>query len=201
MKIYLATNNKGKIREINSLFKDTGIEFIGGVDLSSVVEDGNGYRENALIKALFVYKLSGTYVVSEDSGLEVDALQGAPGVHSARYADLLKANNATDNDNIAKLLSALKDVPKDKRTAKYVSAFCFIDGGAESFFMGEVHGKIIDSPRGNRGFGYDPVFVPDGYDKTFAELGGEVKNKISHRAVASAKLRDFLVDKFVRSNG
>ncbi|QWR76563.1 RdgB/HAM1 family non-canonical purine NTP pyrophosphatase [Candidatus Magnetomonas plexicatena] len=201
MKIYLATNNKGKIREINTLFKGTGIEFIGGVDLSSVVEDGNDYRDNALIKALFVYKHSSTYVVSEDSGLEVDALDGAPGVHSARYADLLKANNAADIDNIAKLLTALKDVPLEKRTAKYVSAFCFIDGGVESFFMGEVHGKIIDAPRGTLGFGYDPIFVPDGYDRTFAELGDEVKNKISHRAVASAKLRDFLVDKFLKRSG
>ncbi|MEO5356378.1 MAG: RdgB/HAM1 family non-canonical purine NTP pyrophosphatase [Nitrospirae bacterium YQR-1] len=198
MKIYLATNNRGKIREINALFKSTSIEFIGGVDLSSVVEDGNDYKDNALIKALYVYKQSATYVVSEDSGLEVEALDGAPGVHSARFADLLKAKNATDADNIVKLLQLLKDVPQHKRNAKYVSAFCFIDGGRETFFMGEVNGKIIDSPRGTLGFGYDPVFIPNGYDKTFAELGDEIKNTISHRAVASAKLKDFLVDKFVR---
>ncbi|MBF0320189.1 MAG: RdgB/HAM1 family non-canonical purine NTP pyrophosphatase [Nitrospirae bacterium] len=194
MNLYLATKNQGKVREINSLFTGTGIVFSSAaVIMGKVVEDGDTYHKNAFAKAMAVYEKMPDPVVAEDSGLEVDALEGAPGVYSARFAAQSDDDNATDEENINELLDFMQDVPKEMRTAKYVSVFCLIMGGTTMFFDGEVTGSIIDTPRGTSGFGYDPVFIPNGYDKTFAELGDDVKNKISHRAMAARKLRDYLL--------
>lgn len=186
--LVLATRNPGKIREINFLFADTGIRF-NGLDkypsMPDVVEDGMTFHENAFRKAKAVFDHTGTPSVSEDSGLEVDALDGAPGIYSARFA----SDDATDKDNIDKLIEDLRLIPYEKRTARFVSVFCLYDGNAVRYFEGHVTGHIIFEPRGESGFGYDPLFVPTGYDKTFAELGPDVKNSISHRAMAISKLK------------
>lgn len=191
MKILLATKNKGKIREMNAMFGDLPVEFVG-VDflkeVPEVVEDGNTFHENALKKAMTFFNVSSMPVLAEDSGLEVDALGGAPGIYSARFA----GDGATDQDNIKKLLEMMKDLPKQQRAARFISVLCFVMDGKPHFFEGEVRGFITDTPSGSSGFGYDPVFVPEGYDKTFAELGSEIKNTISHRAKAINKFKDFL---------
>jgi XTP/dITP diphosphohydrolase len=192
MNIILATKNKGKIAEINRLFTGTGIEFRGLDEFPGVpdaVEDGVTFRVNAFKKAKTVYDHAGELVLSEDSGLEVDYLHGAPGIYSARYASV----NATDRENIEKLISELSGVPYEQRTARFVSVFCLYGGGDEVYFEGEVRGHLLDVARGISGFGYDPLFVPEGFDRTFAELGAEIKNKISHRAKAIAKLKKYLI--------
>lgn len=191
-RIILSTRNKGKIQEINSLFEGAGIEFLGLDDFSDVPdveEDGVTFRENAFKKAKEVFEHVGTPTLSEDSGLEVEALGGAPGVRSARFA----SDNATDRDNIIRLQNELKDVLPEKRAARFVSVFCLYDGVTPLYFEGYVTGTIQEEPQGESGFGYDPLFVPDGYEHTFAELGPEVKNRISHRARAIEKLREYLL--------
>jgi XTP/dITP diphosphohydrolase len=190
-KLILATGNKGKIREINALFSDMDIEFIGldeYPDLPEIIEDGSTFRENALKKAKAVFAHTGFPSVSEDSGLEVDALRGAPGVLSARFA----SEDAKDDDNIKKLLHELEGTPVGSRTARFVSVLCLFDGRGEHYFEGFVSGRIVNEPRGVSGFGYDPLFVPDGYNKTFAELGQDIKNSISHRARSIERLKVFL---------
>lgn len=190
-KIILATTNKGKIAEINRVFSGTAIEFIG-LDafpgMPAVVEDGNTFNENAYKKAKAVFEHTGIVSVSEDSGLEVDALNGVPGIYSSRFA----SETASDRENIEKLVAVLKDVPDDKRTARFVSVFCLYDGREAQYFEGTVKGRLTEEPRGKSGFGYDPLFIPDGYERTFAELGIGIKNRISHRANAVKKLKGFL---------
>jgi XTP/dITP diphosphohydrolase len=148
------------------------------------------------------------FVLADDSGLEVDSLGGKPGVHSARFAALDKNENSKDADNNAKLLHLLKDVPLEKRTARFrcvialvpvlrgkietASPVCFADEFEPQIFDGACEGKILSEPRGKNGFGYDPLFVPDGFTQSFAELGDETKNKLSHRAKALAKLKNYL---------
>ncbi|GBE02942.1 MAG TPA: XTP/dITP diphosphatase [Nitrospirae bacterium] len=194
MKILIATKNKGKIREMNDLFSDLKIEFIGLdslEDVPEVEEDGHTFHENAMKKAMTFFNFSSLQTLAEDSGLEVDYLGGSPGIFSARYA----GEDATDEENIKKLLEELKNVPEKERTAKFVSVLCLIFDGKPHFFEGEVKGFILDQPRGESGFGYDPLFVPEGYTETFAELGLSVKNKISHRAMSLKKLKEFLKEK------
>lgn len=194
MNLYLATKNKGKVLEINTLFAGTGIEFISAEGImGTVAEDGDTYYKNAFAKAMAVYEQSANPVVAEDSGLEVDALDGAPGVYSARFASNEDGVNSSDEDNVNALIDFMQEIPKENRTAKYVSVFCLMMGGKSLFFEGEVAGTITTGPMGTSGFGYDPVFIPAGFDKTFAELGSDVKNKISHRAMAVIKLRDYLL--------
>ncbi len=194
MKILLATKNTGKIKEMNRIFSDSGVEFIGLDTLDhvpDVVEDGRTYHENAMKKAMTCYNAASMPTLAEDSGLEVDALDGAPGIFSARFA----GEDATDRENNEKLLSLLRGIPREKRTARFVSVLCLVVDGTPYFFEGEVQGHILDHPRGESGFGYDPLFVPEGYSRTFAELGEEVKNRISHRAEAMRRLKDFLEEK------
>jgi len=190
-RLVLATRNRGKIREINALFAGMDVQFAGldeFPDMPEVMEDGETFEENAFRKARDVFDFTGMPVVSEDSGLEVDALGGSPGVYSARFA----GENATDGENLQKLMEELSGTPPERRTARFVSVFCLYDGGTPEYFRGHVEGMIIDRPRGESGFGYDPVFVPRGYDRTFAELGQDVKNRISHRAEAIRKLQEYL---------
>ena len=193
MKLVLATRNRGKVREIGEMLKaQDRIELLSlhsYSDAPDVIEDGKTYEENAIKKASVLAEYTGHLTIADDSGLEVDALDGAPGVHSARYA----GENASDRDRIIKLLNALQNVPEDQRSGRFISAVAIAEPLAQvRVVRGVCEGRIIHTPRGAGGFGYDPVFVPVGYNKTFAELGDEVKNQISHRAKALGKARKLL---------
>lgn len=188
MKLVLATRNSGKVREISEMLAvHNEIELLSlqnYPDAPDVVEDGVTYEENAIKKAAMLAEYTGRLTIADDSGLEVDALDGAPGVHSARYA----GENASDQDRIAKLLRALQGVPDDQRSARFICVVAIAEPLSEpEIVRGVCEGHIIHTPRGEGGFGYDPVFVPIGYDKSFAELGDNIKNQISHRAKALDK--------------
>lgn len=191
MEIIFASQNQNKIKEISSLLPDH-IQ-LSGLDVSlypvfkeELPETGDTLEANALQKARFVFENTGKACFADDTGLEVYCLDGRPGVYSARYAG--EAKNA--NDNIAKILTEMKDC-KD-RSARFRTVIAFVDGKNEHLFEGIVEGEIIAEKRGTNGFGYDPVFVPDGFSKTFAEMELEEKNSVSHRARALAKLVEFL---------
>jgi XTP/dITP diphosphohydrolase len=199
MDLLLATRNVNKTREFAQIL---GAEFQVS-DLSNlescakVEETGRSFRENAMLKALAVSldrQLADRHllVVADDSGLEIDSLGGAPGIFSARYA----GENATDEANINKLLRELSETRE--RSARFRCVIALVrDGKFLGTFEGAVEGTIVDHPRGNRGFGYDPIFLPDRFDKTLGELPAEAKNKISHRARAIAALREaLLTEKF-----
>ncbi len=189
-KIIIATRNQGKLREIRDILKDIPLEFLPLSDFPEVPEieeDGYSYTENALKKAGIVSSITGLPTIGEDSGLEVDALAGMPGIFSARYAGF----NANDDDRIKKLLKELEGVSEDKRGARYVcSAVLALPDGNRFISEGTVEGRITLAPRGSVGFGYDPVFYVQEYGKTMAELPIEVKNRISHRGKAITGLRE-----------
>ena len=186
MKIFLATGNKHKIDEIKAIFKNVkDIEILSikdGIEIPEVVEDGDTFEANSAKKALEIAKFAGMITIADDSGLCVDALNGEPGVYSARYS----GEGATDASNNAKLIKNLQGI--ENRKAHFVSVITLgkPDGRAYSF-RGEVEGEIIDIPRGDTGFGYDPHFYVAEYGKTLAEMP-EMKNVISHRANALKKL-------------
>ena len=159
-------------------------------EIDSIEETGTTLEENSLIKARTVYKITKLPVIADDTGLEVDALNGDPGVFTGRYA----GENATYKQNIDKLLLALQEVPKEKRTARFRTVVSFIDDTKELQTEGLVQGIITEDPKGNKGFGYDPVFFIPDLNKTFAELEEEEKNKISHRGLALQNLRKLLKD-------
>ena len=188
MKLIFATNNKHKIREITDLLDDR-FEVIGLADTGiteDIPEDADNLADNALFKARYVHDRTGMNVFADDTGLEVDALDGAPGVYSARYAGTSKS----PDDNIIKLLKALEGV--EGRKARFRTVIALIYDNSEYLFEGKVEGGIIQKRRGTDGFGYDPVFVAEGYDLTFAEIPLSEKNKISHRSRAMKKLLAFL---------
>ena len=192
MKIIAATNNKNKVREISEIFTPLGFEVISqseaGIDVE-VEETGSTFEQNALIKARAVAMLTDDYVIADDSGLCVDALGGRPGVMSARYA----GSGATDADRIEKLLGELNG--ETNRSAKFVCSIAFIyPDGRELVAMGEVKGHILDEPRGENGFGYDPVFFSDELSKTFAEATNEEKNSVSHRGRALAAMYEKIIN-------
>jgi len=191
--LLLGTRNPGKVREIESILADSGWSFTSlqsfpGVDTPA--ESGATYVDNAILKARFYAVATGMCALADDSGLEVEALAGAPGVLSARYA----GENASDADRRALLLSQIAKIPNINRRARFVSVVTISDarGSVLNVSEGICDGTIISSPRGDGGFGYDPLFVPDGYNQTFAELSEDVKNRISHRARALTNTRDFL---------
>ena len=217
--LLIATRNAHKAGEIRAIL-GAQFQFLMLNDFPAapkVVEDAETFAGNATKKAMalarwlsnssLVTRHSSLFVLADDSGLEVDALDGAPGVHSARFAALDKSENSKDADNNTKLLRLLKDVPLKKRTARFrcvialvpvpetsiesASPVCFADEFEAQIFDGACEGRIQFSPSGHGGFGYDPLFVPDGFDVSFAELGEDVKNKLSHRAKALAKLKDY----------
>jgi XTP/dITP diphosphohydrolase len=176
--LVVATHNRNKVQEFQRILQPLSIEVVT-TDLPEVEENGTTFAENAYLKAISAFRATGKAAVADDSGLEVDALNGAPGIYSARYA----GENATNEQRIAKLLNALKDVPEEKRTARFVCAICCIlPNGDIITARGECPGKIAFVVRGNGGFGYDPVFLVG--EKTFAELSAEEKDKISHRGKA-----------------
>jgi XTP/dITP diphosphohydrolase len=194
MRILVATMNAGKLREYERLLADVqGLELETMASLREpvdVVEDRATFVGNALKKATEIAKVAGMPCLSDDSGLEVDALGGRPGVYSARYA----GEDASDAQNNAKLLDELSDTSDQQRTARFRCAIAVVDesGSELATVDGACEGRIGREPRGTHGFGYDPLFVPDGYTQTMAELGPETKNEISHRAQAAAKLVPFL---------
>lgn len=201
MKLVLATRNPGKVRELGKMLSDRRtIELLSMKDFPEapeVIEDGATYRDNAKKKAIHVAEYTGFQALADDSGLEVDALDGAPGVHSARYA----GSGASDADRIAKLLAAIKDAPDGERTARFKCAVAIAQPkSCTDVVIGVCEGSIIREPRGTEGFGYDPIFVPQGYDLTFAELGENVKNRISHRAKA-LKMALKLIENTFEKNG
>lgn len=193
-KLFIASKNKGKIDEIKEILSGMMFEFKSLLELNEydvIEETGKTFEENALIKAQKVFEYTRTLTLADDSGLEVDALNGEPGVYSARYA----GENATDEKNCGLLLDKMKNVLHEKRKAHFKCVIALYNGNNNSnLFKGLCEGKIILEKRGMNGFGYDPLFVPDGFDRTFAELDSETKNRISHRGKALAKLRDYLAD-------
>jgi XTP/dITP diphosphohydrolase len=194
--LIIATRNAHKTREFAEILgKDFAVSDLSGVrGAPEIKETGDSFEENAILKAVTVSQdrsASGGLVVADDSGLEVDALNGAPGIYSARHA----GENASDEANVDKLLRALsrQNVPASKRTARFRCVIALARAGKLlGTFEGVVDGVIVDLARGGNGFGYDPIFVPEGFDRTFAELPTEIKNKISHRAKAIASLREAL---------
>src|SRR4030066_800800 len=199
LKIVIATRNSGKIAEIHSIINCSEIKNKVEIEtlasysgIPEVIEDGKTFAENASKKARIVAKFTGDIAVADDSGLEVDALGGAPGVYSARFA----GEGATDADNITKLLELLKGTPPEKRGARFVCVIAIATpSGDVRLAEGDCAGFIAEEGRGTSGFGYDPVFVVTEYGKTFAELGTEIKNKISHRGVAFGRIRNILEKK------
>jgi len=189
MKIVFATNNKHKLEEIKDILgKDFEIVSLAEIGChEDIPETGLTLEENARQKSSYVVEHYGQNCFADDTGLEVDALNGEPGVHSARYAE------GTDHDseaNMRKLLSKMSNVKE--RTARFRTVISLIINGVEHQFEGRVEGRIATEKHGKEGFGYDPIFIPEGYDKSFAELGEEVKNQISHRARAVKKLAEYL---------
>ena len=189
MKIVFATNNKHKLEEIKDILgKDFEIVSLAEIGChEDIPETGLTLEENARQKSSYIVEHYNHDCFADDTGLEVDSLNGEPGVHSARYAE------GTDHDseaNMRKLLSKMSNV-KD-RTARFRTVISLIINGVEHQFEGRVEGRIATEKHGTEGFGYDPIFIPEGYDKSFAELGEEVKNQISHRARAVKKLAEYL---------
>ncbi len=191
MKIIFATQNQGKATEAKAIFADSCFEIISLRDLGNdieIQETGTTFQENAHIKAKSVYGIYKAPVIADDSGLSIDQLDGRPGVYSARYA----GEKCTYQDNNLKVISELRNLPKPHR-AKFISYAVYYDGKNEIEAVGELNGHIIDEERGTNGFGYDPIFVPDGYKQTISELEFEEKNKISHREKSFSKLKEQLM--------
>jgi XTP/dITP diphosphohydrolase len=188
MQIIFASNNKHKIREISNILGDSfTLLSLSDINMEEDIPENEPTLEaNALHKARHIHAATGMNVFADDTGLEVDALDGIPGVHSARFAGEMKDSDA----NIEKLLAMLGNNPE--RRARFRTLIALIFEGREYLFEGRSEGLIIKEKRGNNGFGYDPVFIPDGYDKTFAEMNLDEKNRISHRSKAFEKLRLFL---------
>ena len=187
-KLVVATNNAHKLEEISAILGDE-MELLSLKDIgceADIPETADTLEGNARQKARYIYENYQLDCFADDTGLEVEALDGAPGVFSARYA----GNGHDSEANMQKLLRELEG--KQNRKAQFRTAICLMMGGEEYLFEGIVKGEIIEEKRGSTGFGYDPIFVPEGFDKTFAELGNEVKNTVSHRALAVEKLCRFL---------
>jgi XTP/dITP diphosphohydrolase len=198
--LVMATRNTGKVREMAELLRDLGIRLLSLVDfpeISDIPEKGVTFAENAAVKAHTVAKLTGLPALADDSGLEVEALGGRPGVHSARYAkDRTGGRKPKDADNWQKLLDELREVPKDQRQARFVCeiALSFPDGRLITT-RGELAGAIALAPKGTWGFGYDPVFYVPEYQAMVAELDLATKNRISHRGEALQKLKEILAER------
>lgn len=187
-KLVFATNNTHKLEEVAQIVGDQ-IELLSLTDIGcdvDIPETSDTLEGNALLKARYIYDHYGLNAFADDTGLEIEALNNEPGVYSARYAGEAKSAQA----NMLKVLEKLEG--QENRSARFRTAISLILDGEAYLFEGIINGSIIKEKRGEAGFGYDPVFMPDGYDKTFAELGNEIKNAISHRAIAVRKLSDFL---------
>jgi XTP/dITP diphosphohydrolase len=192
VKLLLATRNRNKVTEMKHALEGTGWQVLmlsDFGDMPEVNEDGATFEENARKKARSAAARLEMWTLAEDAGLEVDALGGEPGVKSARYC----GKGASDADRMRKVLERIVNVPEERRTARFCCVMCLIDiAGKENCFEGRCEGHIAHSARGAAGFGYDPIFIPDGYSRTFAELGLTVKSKVSHRARAMEQVIAFL---------
>ena len=199
MKIAIATRNPGKAREIEALVSKVGVELTSLLDLglSQVEETGSTFEENAVLKAKALAKQTGLWALADDSGLEVDALGGAPGVRSARFA----GDGAGDDENNRKLLDALAAVPQERRGAQFRCVIALASPAQMTWITeGVCRGRIAQAPSGQGGFGYDPLFVPEGFDKTFAEMTPEEKAEVSHRGIALRKMAA-VIESLVRARG
>ena len=189
MELIFATHNNNKVKEVAQILPSylsmKSLTDIGFFD--EIEETGKTFEENALLKAKTIFEKTGKNIFADDSGLVIEALNGAPGVYSARYAGTGK-----DEDNIVKALKELDG--KTNRKAYFISIFCLILNGKEYFFEGRIDGTISTEILGENGFGYDPIFIPDGFSKSFAQMSAEEKNAISHRAKAVEKLNNFLIN-------
>jgi XTP/dITP diphosphohydrolase len=188
--IVIATRNKKKIEEVRRLLSGLDINIVtidNYGNMPEIIEDGNTFEENALKKARAIAQITKKPALADDSGLQVDALGGAPGIYSARYA----GDDSDDRKNIEKLLKEMKGI-KDRR-ARFVCIIAFaLPDGSYYLFEGVTEGTIGEVPKGEKGFGYDPIFYPDGYDKTFAEMESEQKDFLSHRGKALRKFKEFI---------
>jgi XTP/dITP diphosphohydrolase len=184
MNLVLATGNKGKLREFKQMCEDEVVPFSELLGKFDIVEDGDTFAANALIKARTIYeKLGEAYlVISDDSGISLPVLNGAPGIYSARYA----GEDATDKENLYKLIDAVKEKGLKSTPAYYTAAIAIVSKYGEYVVHGWMHGDVIDKARGEKGFGYDPMFIPKRFDKTLGELDDDIKSKISHRGKALA---------------
>lgn len=195
MRLLLASNNLHKIREIQEIFLK---QDIGNIDLLTpndvlseefdVEEDGTTFRENAFKKSDFYFNLTQTTTIADDSGLEIDALSGMPGVNSARFSGV----HGNDELNRKKVLQLLKDTPAEQRTARFRTVICYRSKESTLYFEGICNGIITNEEKGENGFGYDPIFIPYSHTSTFAEMNAEEKNGISHRTNAVIKLGEYL---------
>jgi XTP/dITP diphosphohydrolase len=187
-KLVFATNNKHKLSEVRAILKDQ-FEIYSLAEINcydDIPETADTLEGNAEQKAVWVLEKYGYDCFADDTGLEIEALDGRPGVYSARYA----GENCSFEDNNRKVLAELEG--EENRNAKFRTVICLKLNGETHFFSGEVKGRIIDENRGSKGFGYDPIFIPEGYEQSFAEMGDELKNTMSHRHRATQKLVDFL---------
>lgn len=188
--ILIATTNEGKIKDVKEILKDIDVEilsFLNFKDYPNVVETGLTFLENAELKAKAAFEIYCIPSIGDDSGLESFQLNGEPGIYSARYA----GDNADDEKNNLKLIKKLSQYT-EPHPGRFVCAAIYYDGKKIKSAFGEIRGNIIKNPRGKNGFGYDPLFIPDGYDRTTAEMSHEEKNKISHRLKAFKELKKFL---------
>ncbi len=196
LKLVVASKNSGKIKEFQRILQldSQGIELVIDIEIPEVAETGNSFEENALLKATSIAKFTGIPAIADDSGLAVDALNGAPGILSARWS------GGGDMENIKKVLDEIKEVPESKRSAKFVAVIALAKPTGENLIVrGELQGKIRRSPAGKNGFGYDPIFEPiSGDGRTLAELDPSEKDAISHRSLALAQItpliKPFLID-------
>jgi len=187
--LVIASNNQGKIKEIRQMISGINLLSLSDIHFSQEIpEPFHTFEENAHMKAVTIHQFSGKNVFADDSGICVNALDGEPGVDSAHYS-----GKRDDEANLQKILTKLKF--NNDRSAYYNALICLIWEGQTHYFEGICNGTIIEEKRGDAGFGYDPIFVPDGYNQTFAELPLDIKNKISHRGIAIAKMTAFLKDK------
>lgn len=190
-RVLIATTNKGKMEDIREIFKDLNLKFLSYLDFENypdVIEDGDTFEANAALKAKAAFEYFKMPVIADDSGLSVDQLNGNPGVFSARFA----GKNATDDDNNQKLIRELEKY-QEPHLAKYICIAVYYDGNDVVSVNGDCKGKVIMHGRGKNGFGYDPYFIPDGYELTMGELSLKEKNKISHRLKAFEQLKNILL--------
>lgn len=188
MKIIFATQNQGKSKEVKNILNGNKLEIYSLYDLGNnidIEETGTTFKENALIKAKTVYDIYKVPVIADDSGIEIEQLEGRPGVYSARYA----GDNCIYDDNNKKVLKELEDKP-EPHIARFICHAIYYDGKNTLEAIGELKGIITKTPAGEHGFGYDPIFIPDGYNKTLAEFELDEKNKISHRSMAFRILKE-----------
>ena len=193
MRVVLASSNKGKLRELSALLAPLGYDVItqNTLGIDTPPETGDTFAANALLKARHAAAASNLPALADDSGIEVDALNGRPGIYSARYAGA----GANDQDNLRKMLAEMHDVPESRRTARYQCVIAFVSTAADPdpiLAKGTWEGALIRQPRGLGGFGYDPIFVPGGFDRTAAELDPAEKNSLSHRGQALRALMERL---------